>query len=132
MVNDTTRYWRYAALMGATWIDNFVGTMNMTTETIKRTPQWRVAANFWHQVLPPNWAESNSKEAILATAAHELRTPLTSIRALSAILHDNPKLEMTQRKKYLEIILQESEKLACLVEDMLSLTELEIGQVEWQ
>ncbi|MCB0156214.1 MAG: HAMP domain-containing histidine kinase [Anaerolineae bacterium] len=128
-VNDTTGYWRYAALWGATWIENLVGSMDMTTKAIKHTPQWRIATDFWHHAWP---AEPNAKEAILATAAHELRTPLTSIRALSAILHDNPQLDLTQRQKYLQIILQESEKLAGLVEDMLRLAELEIGHVTWQ
>lgn len=69
---------------------------------------------------------------ILTTVTHELRTPLTSIRAISGILHDNPDLEIDQRDQFLDIILEESERLTSLVEDMLDLAELELGKAEWQ
>ncbi|MCB0166894.1 MAG: HAMP domain-containing histidine kinase [Anaerolineae bacterium] len=69
---------------------------------------------------------------ILTTVTHELRTPLTSIRAVSGILHDNPDLEIDQRDQFLDIILEESERLTHLVEDMLDLAELELGKAEWK
>lgn len=72
------------------------------------------------------------KDDILTTVTHELRTPLTSIRAISGILHDNPDLEIDQRDQFLDIILEESERMTHLVEDMLDLAELELGKAEWQ
>lgn len=71
------------------------------------------------------------KDDILATVTHELRTPLTSIRAISGILHENPDIDVNRRDQFLDIILQESERLTCLVEEMLDLAELELGKAEW-
>ena len=62
---------------------------------------------------------------IETTVAHELRTPLTSIRALSEILRDNPDLDPEQICRFLEIIVQESEKLCKNVEDTLDILETE-------
>ncbi|MCB0208226.1 MAG: HAMP domain-containing histidine kinase [Anaerolineae bacterium] len=79
------------------------------------------------QLLTPH----ELKDDILATVTHELRTPLTSIRAVSGILHENPDLDIRQRDQFLTIILEESEKLTGLVEEMLDLAELELGRAEW-
>lgn len=86
-----------------------------------------ILTNGNNQVLTPYGFQDD----ILSTVTHELRTPLTSIRAISGILHDNPDLENDQRDQFLDIILEESERLTNLVEDMLDLAELELGQAEW-
>jgi hypothetical protein len=43
--------------------------------------------------------------------ADALRTPLTSIRSFSEIVHDNPNLSPEERAAFLEIVIQESERL---------------------
>jgi signal transduction histidine kinase len=63
---------------------------------------------------------------------HELRTPLTSIRAFSEILHENPELDAAERRKFLAIIIQESERLTRLINQVLDLAKLESGRAEWQ
>jgi len=60
-----------------------------------------------------------------------LRTPLTSIRALSEMLHDDPKLELVERKRFLGIILGETERLTRLINQILDLAKLESGHAEW-
>ncbi|MCB0193880.1 MAG: HAMP domain-containing histidine kinase [Anaerolineae bacterium] len=87
----------------------------------------RVENNNYKALMP-----HGLQDDILATVTHELRTPLTSIRAVSGILHENPDLDVRQREQFLNIILEESEKLTGLVEEMLDLAELELGRAEWQ
>ncbi|HQR11975.1 MAG TPA: sensor histidine kinase [Casimicrobiaceae bacterium] len=72
------------------------------------------------------------KDDFVSTVTHELRTPLTSIRAFSEILHDNPALDAEERQKFLNIIIQESERLTRLINQVLDLAKLESGRAEWQ
>jgi signal transduction histidine kinase len=72
------------------------------------------------------------KDDFVSTVTHELRTPLTSIRAFSEILHDNPELAADERQRYLAIVIQESERLTRLINQVLDLAKLESGRAEWQ
>ena len=72
------------------------------------------------------------KDDFVSTVTHELRTPLTSIRAFSEILRDNPDLETVERQKFLGIVIQESERLTRLINQVLDLAKLESGRAEWQ
>jgi signal transduction histidine kinase len=72
------------------------------------------------------------KDDFVSTVTHELRTPLTSIRAFSEILHENPDLDAAERQKFLNIIIQESERLTRLINQVLDLAKLESGRAEWQ
>jgi len=72
------------------------------------------------------------KDDFISTVTHELRTPLTSIRAFTEILHDNPGLDAAEREKFLTIIIQESERLTRLINQVLDLAKLESGRAEWQ
>jgi signal transduction histidine kinase len=72
------------------------------------------------------------KDDFVSTVTHELRTPLTSIRAFSEILHDNPDLDSAERQRFLAIIIQESERLTRLINQVLDLAKLESGRAEWR
>ncbi len=72
------------------------------------------------------------KDDFISTVTHELRTPLTSIRAFTEILHDNPELDAGERQKFLAIVIQESERLTRLINQVLDLAKLESGRAEWQ
>ncbi|MDP3635755.1 MAG: histidine kinase dimerization/phospho-acceptor domain-containing protein, partial [Azonexus sp.] len=50
------------------------------------------------------------KDDFISTVTHELRTPLTSIRALSEMLHEDPKVDLADRKRFLGIIVNEAER----------------------
>ena len=72
------------------------------------------------------------KDEFISTVTHELRTPLTSIRAFSEILRADPDLEPTQRRKFVDIIAKETERLTRLINQVLDLAKIESGQVEWE
>jgi signal transduction histidine kinase len=69
------------------------------------------------------------KTNFLANVSHELRTPLTSIRSFSELLlsFDDPSV----RQEFLQIINLESERLTRLVNDVLDVTKIESGYMEW-
>ncbi|TVR83787.1 MAG: histidine kinase [Rhodospirillales bacterium] len=72
------------------------------------------------------------KDDFLSTVTHELRTPLTSIRSFSEILHDTPDLDVAERQHFLSIIIRESERLTRLINQVLDLTKIETGRMDWQ
>ena len=71
------------------------------------------------------------KDDFVSTVSHELRTPLTSIRAFSEILRENPEIGLTERKRFLDIISKESERLTRLINQVLDLAKIESGKLEW-
>ncbi|HXK58151.1 MAG TPA: HAMP domain-containing sensor histidine kinase, partial [Gammaproteobacteria bacterium] len=64
--------------------------------------------------------------------SHELRTPLTSIRAFSEILSEDPKIDLEERKRFLGIIVSETERLTRLVNQVLDLAKIESGHAVWK
>jgi len=72
------------------------------------------------------------KDDFISTVTHELRTPLTAIRSAAEVLHDNPELDAGDRQEFLAIVIQESERLTRLINQVLDLAKLESGRAEWQ
>ena len=71
------------------------------------------------------------KDDFMSTVTHELRTPLTSIRAFSEILLEDPKTNLANRKKFLAIIVKETERLTRLINQVLDMAKIESGNAEW-
>ena len=66
-----------------------------------------------------------NQEDFISTVSHELRTPLTSIRGFAqTMLASWDKLDDNSKKKFLEIIEQQSNRLIHLVENILSVTKM--------
>lgn len=66
------------------------------------------------------------KSSFVAQVSHELRTPLTSIRMYSELLRDHlPALPEEKRRRYLQVILDESERLTRLVGNVLDFSRLD-------
>ena len=72
------------------------------------------------------------KDDFISTVTHELRTPLTSIRAFSEILLDDPRIELAQRRHFLDIIAKETARLSRLINQVLDLAKIESGTADWQ
>lgn len=71
------------------------------------------------------------KDDFMSSVTHELRTPLTSIRAFSEMLHDDPRIGLEDRRRFLGIIVSETERLTRLVNQVLDLAKIESGHAEW-
>ncbi|MDJ0738413.1 MAG: sensor histidine kinase [Gammaproteobacteria bacterium] len=72
------------------------------------------------------------KDDFMSSVTHELRTPLASIRAFSEILFDDPKIELAERKRFLGIVVSETNRLSRLVNQVLDLAKIESGHADWK
>lgn len=70
--------------------------------------------------------DEKQQEDFISTISHELRTPLTSIRGFAqTMLSSWDKLDDESKKKFIQIIEQQSNRLINLVENMLSVNKLQ-------
>jgi len=68
----------------------------------------------------------------VSSVSHELRTPLTIITGYTETLLDGAMHEKEHATAFLRIILQASEQLTALVNDVLDLSRIESGHIEFQ
>ncbi|MDY0037388.1 MAG: sensor histidine kinase [Zoogloea oleivorans] len=71
------------------------------------------------------------KDDFMSSVTHELRTPLTSIRAFSEMLLEDPRIDLADRRRFLGIIVSETERLTRLVNQVLDMAKIESGHAEW-
>ncbi len=69
------------------------------------------------------------QKELIANVSHELRTPLSLIRGYAETLRDVTGNIPEKREKQLGVIIEESERLTSIVEDILSLSQLQAGIV---
>ncbi len=66
----------------------------------------------------------------VANVSHELRTPLTAIRGYVETLLHMPPGNIDERRQFLTIIERNAERLSRLTEDLLTLSDLEFGNIQ--
>ncbi len=71
---------------------------------------------------------NEAKDEFLGMVSHELRTPITTIYGGARVLRDRPNLSEADRDEMLSDILDESERLRRLIEDLLVLARVELGE----
>ena len=69
------------------------------------------------------------KTAFLANMSHEIRTPMNSINGFSELLRNTNQTEET-RNKYLDIIYKSSNQLLNIINNILDISKLDIGQAK--
>ena len=69
------------------------------------------------------------RKELIGNISHELRTPLSIIRGYAETLRDVTGDNPEKRSKQLDIIVKESERLGHLIEDVLSMSQLESGVI---
>lgn len=67
---------------------------------------------------------------LIANVSHDLRTPLTMVKAYAEMIRDISGDNPEKRKEHLDVIIEESDRLATLVSDILDLSKLESGSLE--
>lgn len=67
---------------------------------------------------------------LIANVSHDLRTPLTMVKAYAEMIRDISGNNPEKRKEHLDVIIEESDRLATLVSDILDLSKLESGALE--
>jgi sigma-B regulation protein RsbU (phosphoserine phosphatase) len=76
------------------------------------------------------------KSEFVSTVSHELRTPLTSIRSLSESLVEGLEtgadVSRAVQRQFLGIISEESQRLSRMINQLLDLSRIEAGKMEWR
>lgn len=75
---------------------------------------------------------SRLQSDFVATVSHEFRSPLTGIRQLAELLDSGIVKAEDRRGEYYRLILQESDRLTHLVENLLDFSRLEAGSKRYQ
>ena len=71
----------------------------------------------------------NIQEEFISTVSHELRTPLTSIRGFSqTLLNSWDKIDEDTKKKFIQIIEEQSNRLINLVENILTVSKINVDK----
>lgn len=70
----------------------------------------------------------NLKNEFISSVSHELRTPLTAIKGWSETLADDMGNDKATRKKGLNVIISETERLSSIVEDLLDFSKIQSGR----
>ena len=71
------------------------------------------------------------KSDFVSTVSHEFKSPLTSIRQLAEMLQSGRVPSEERRQKYYDVLLEQSERLALLTDNILSLAKIEEGRAEF-
>ncbi len=107
-------------------------TLRVTATAIAESPGMGDQFIFvFHDISELKKLEATRRDFV-ANVSHELRTPLTAIRGYAETLHsgavNNPELAT----KFLGVIERHSERLGRLIDDLLTLSDLELGRTELQ
>ena len=73
---------------------------------------------------------SNLRKDLIANISHDLRTPLTMVKAYAEMIRDLSGDNPQKRKEHVQIIIDESDRLSALVDNLLELSKLESGNME--
>lgn len=70
------------------------------------------------------------RREFIANVSHELRTPLSYLKGYAEILIDGLAETESDKEKYLNIILEESDRLRKMVDEILHLSQIEAGSIQ--
>lgn len=91
-------------------MDDLADTLNYTTSELARTDK--------------------VKRELIANVSHDLRTPLTMIKAYSEMIRDLSGDNKEKREEHLKVIIDETDRLTRLVNDMMDLSKIESGVLD--
>lgn len=83
---------------------------------------WGVVVIF--QDISERWRFEKLQNDFVANVSHELKTPLSSIRGAAEIVYDGAVSRKKAKEKYLNMIIQETNRLETMVNNILSISEL--------
>jgi len=72
------------------------------------------------------------RSSFISAAGHDLKAPLSSLVSFSEVLLDYADEDPEIQREFLGIINAESKRLARMIDDVLELSRLDSGRVEWQ
>ncbi len=86
-----------------------------------------------HRALAREMELSQLKSNFVSMVSHEFRTPLGIIQSSAELLRDfHEKMPPTEREAQLESVIRNARRMAAMMEEMLVLSRLEAGKLEFQ
>jgi two-component system phosphate regulon sensor histidine kinase PhoR len=85
----------------------------------------------FHEITELKKLEAVRRDFV-ANVSHELRTPLTAIRGYAETLLGGPIKEADTARKFLGVIERNAERLTRLIDDLLVLSDIELGRTDLQ
>ncbi|MDD4774645.1 MAG: ATP-binding protein [Eubacteriales bacterium] len=73
-----------------------------------------------------------AQREFVANVSHELRTPLTSIRGATESILLNPEMSPEFRDKFLNMTVDECERMLSIINDLLTLSRFDNNKTQWQ
>lgn len=70
------------------------------------------------------------KSNFLSNVSHELRTPLASIKGFTETILREKDMDENNRQEFLQIVKEETERLAALINRLLNFSRIEIGRIK--
>ena len=71
------------------------------------------------------------RREFVANVSHELRTPITSVKSYAETLEGEPDMPEDTRQRFLGVILNESDRMTKIVQDLLTLSRFDAGSIEF-
>ncbi|MEG4218513.1 PAS domain S-box protein [Microcoleus sp. Pol14C6] len=123
--NSGPRQWTEAEINVAVDVGTQLGVALQQAELLARTQRQSIEL-----IKSKENAEvaNRAKSQFLASMSHELRTPLNAILGFSQVMARNSSITEEQ-KEYIEIINRSGEHLLELINDVLSMSKIEAGQI---
>jgi protein-histidine pros-kinase len=75
---------------------------------------------------------NEAKSRFLALMSHEFRTPLNSILGFAQLLGESPVKLTTRQERYVQYIISSGRHLLDLINDLLDMTKVQVGQMDIQ
>lgn len=75
---------------------------------------------------------ARQKTTFVANVSHELKTPLTSIRMFAEMLRERRQPDVEKQRKYLDLMVSETERLTRLINNVLDFARMERGERKYE
>ncbi len=120
--------WRIRACLMPGWNSTAIFTVTAFTQVLSLLLIIVTAGLVMSYLLRRELKLAGQKTSFVANVSHELKTPLTSIRMYAEMLSTRQKqISAEKEKRYLSIILSESERLSRLISNILDFSRTEAG-----
>ncbi len=74
---------------------------------------------------------NTARREFVADISHELRTPLTNIRSYAETILTDEEMPPAYRARFMQVILNETDRMTRLVRDLLTISKLDYGRMDW-
>jgi PAS domain S-box-containing protein len=100
--------------------------VNYAPISLQENQIWAVVALF--NDISERWRFEKLQQDFVANVSHELKSPLSSIKGSTEVLLDGVVQDKERQREYLNIVLEETNRLSRMVEEILDLSEMNTKQ----